>query len=96
MRPSFAGLLAMAFALSSVPAGAAPPESAFAALPEMSMVRLSPNGQRVARANDPGGAPLVVVFDLATGMGSRTSPSWPDTSASGEATTPRATGASGT
>jgi hypothetical protein len=33
----------------------------------MSMVRLSPNGQRVAWANDPGGTPLVIVFDLATG-----------------------------
>ena len=43
---------------------APPPASAFAALPEMSMVRLSPNGQRVAWANDPGGSPLVVVFDL--------------------------------
>ncbi len=44
-----------------------PPASAFAALPEMSLVRLSPNGLRVAWANDPGGMPLVVVFDLATG-----------------------------
>lgn len=47
---------------------APPPASAFAALPEMSMVRLSPDGQRVAWANDPGGTPLVVVFDLATGQ----------------------------
>jgi hypothetical protein len=46
---------------------APPPASAFAALPEMSMVRLSPNGQRVAWANDPGGTPLIVVFDLTTG-----------------------------
>jgi dipeptidyl aminopeptidase/acylaminoacyl peptidase len=44
-----------------------PPASAFAALPEMSFVRLSPDGQRVAWCNDPGGAPLVVVFDLASG-----------------------------
>lgn len=44
-----------------------PPASAFASLPEMSLVRLSPNGQRVAWANDPGGVPVVVVFDLATG-----------------------------
>jgi len=44
-----------------------PPASAFASLPEMSLVRLSPNGQRVAWANDPGGMPVVVVFDLATG-----------------------------
>ena len=46
---------------------APPPASAFAALPEMSMVTLSPNGQRAAWTNDPGGTPLVVVFDLATG-----------------------------
>lgn len=32
------------------------------------MVRLSPNGQRVAWVNDPGGTPLVVVFDVATGQ----------------------------
>jgi dipeptidyl aminopeptidase/acylaminoacyl peptidase len=44
-----------------------PAASAFAALPEMSFVRLSPDGQRVAWANDPGGSPLVVVFDLAAG-----------------------------
>ena len=44
-----------------------PPASAFASLPEMSFVRLSPNGQRVAWANDPGGTPLVVVFDLGAG-----------------------------
>jgi len=53
--------------LSAQALAAPPPASAFAALPEMSMVRLSPNGQRVAWANDPGVAPLVVVFDLATG-----------------------------
>ena len=47
--------------------GDMPPAAAFAALPELSMVRLSPNGQRVAWANDPGGTPLVVVFDLASG-----------------------------
>jgi dipeptidyl aminopeptidase/acylaminoacyl peptidase len=54
---------------ASVDAAASPtsPASAFAALPEMSLVSLSPNGQRVAWANDPGGKPLVVVFDLATG-----------------------------
>ena len=54
-------------AFSAQTHAAPPPASAFAALPEMSMVRLSPNGQRVAWANDPGGSPLVVVFDLATG-----------------------------
>lgn len=48
-------------------ADAPPPASAFASLPEMSFVRLSPNGQRVAWANDPGGSPVVVVFDLASG-----------------------------
>lgn len=60
--------LTVAFAGLCAGAGAAPPPaSAFAALPEMSMVRMSPNGQRVAWANDPGGSPIVVVFDLATG-----------------------------
>jgi hypothetical protein len=44
--------------LSAESPAAPPPASAFAALPEMSMVRLSPNGQRVAWANDPGGTPL--------------------------------------
>ena len=58
-----AGVLFLSIEAMSAP----PPASAFAALPEMSMVRLSPNGQRVAWANDPGGSPLVVVFDLATG-----------------------------
>ena len=48
-------------------AQAPPPASAFASLPEMTLVRLSPNGQRVAWANDPGGTPVVVVFDLASG-----------------------------
>ena len=55
----------------SVAAGAIaqppPPAAAFAALPEMSFVCLSPDGQRVAWVNDPGGSPLVVVFDLAAG-----------------------------
>ncbi len=59
---------ALACAFSSLAAGQAPPPvSAFAALPEMSFVRLSPNGQRVAWANDPGGSPVVVVFDLGAG-----------------------------
>lgn len=52
---------------ASAHATALPPASAFAALPEMSLVSLSPNGQRVAWANDPGGTPLVIVFDLASG-----------------------------
>jgi dipeptidyl aminopeptidase/acylaminoacyl peptidase len=58
---------AMLCCLSFTASAAPPPASAFAALPEMSFVRLSPNGQRVAWANDPGGTPVVVVFDLATG-----------------------------
>ena len=58
-----AGLLGLGLSAAAAP----PPASAFAALPEMSMVRLSPNGQRVAWVNDPGGTPLVVVFDVATG-----------------------------
>lgn len=53
--------------LSADALAAPPPASAFSSLPEMSMVRLSPNRQRVAWTNDPGGSPLVVVFDLATG-----------------------------
>jgi dipeptidyl aminopeptidase/acylaminoacyl peptidase len=44
-----------------------PPAAAFASLPEMSFVRLSPDGQKLAWANDPGGTPVVVIFDLATG-----------------------------
>jgi len=44
-----------------------PPAAAFASLPEMAFVRLSPDGQKVAWANDPGGSPVVVIFDLATG-----------------------------
>jgi dipeptidyl aminopeptidase/acylaminoacyl peptidase len=62
------GWLTAALFVASAPSWAAvPPARAFAALPEMSLVRLSPNGQRVAWANDPGGSPVVVVFDLATG-----------------------------
>ena len=61
------GLVSVCAFLSGEAIAAPPPASAFAALPEMSMVRLSPNGQRVAWANDPGGTPFVIVFDLATG-----------------------------
>ncbi|HET8692099.1 MAG TPA: S9 family peptidase [Steroidobacteraceae bacterium] len=61
-------LAALAAVSASLAAEAAPPPaSAFAALPEMSLVRLSPSGERVAWANDPGGSPIVVVFDVATG-----------------------------
>lgn len=68
MRMIVASWLVVGLLGTSLPASAAlPPASAFAALPEMSMVRLSPNGQRVAWVNDPGGSPLVVVFDLAAG-----------------------------
>lgn len=63
-----AWLIAVAAPLAAAAQEATPPPaSAFAALPEMSFVRLSPNGQRIAWANDPGGAPVVIVFDLATG-----------------------------
>ncbi|MBF8293017.1 MAG: prolyl oligopeptidase family protein [Steroidobacteraceae bacterium] len=55
--------LATAVALGQTP----PPASAFASLPELSMVRLSPDGQKVAWANDPGGKPVVDIFDLASG-----------------------------
>lgn len=69
MKVFLAACLATAFNCISAGAQGAtpPPASAFASLPEMSMVRLSPNGQRVAWANDPGGMPIVVVFDLGTG-----------------------------
>jgi dipeptidyl aminopeptidase/acylaminoacyl peptidase len=62
-------LRVFAFAVFSAHAfaQAPPPAAAFAALPEMSLVRLSPDGRRIAWANDPGGSPLVVVFDLAAG-----------------------------
>jgi dipeptidyl aminopeptidase/acylaminoacyl peptidase len=62
-----AGFFAVLAGLATTAQAAMPPASAFAALPEMSFVRLSPNGQRVAWANDPGGSPIVVVFDVATG-----------------------------
>lgn len=59
---------AFAGTLAALPAAAAaPPASAFASLPEMAMVVLSPDGQKVAWANDPGGTPVVVIFDLSTG-----------------------------
>ncbi|MDP9198063.1 MAG: prolyl oligopeptidase family serine peptidase [Pseudomonadota bacterium] len=60
------GVVATVFTGMAI-AQAPPPAAAFAALPEMSFVRLSPNGQRIAWANDPGGSPIVVVFDLAAG-----------------------------
>lgn len=43
------------------------PASAFASLPEMSFVRLSPDGEKIAWANDTGGLPTVVIFDLVAG-----------------------------
>ncbi|MGH8196751.1 MAG: alpha/beta fold hydrolase [Steroidobacteraceae bacterium] len=43
------------------------PAAAFASLPEMAMVCMTPDGQKVAWANDPGGKPIVIIFDLATG-----------------------------
>ncbi len=60
------GLIACALC-GSAAAQTPPPASAFASLPQMSFVRLSPNGQRVAWANDPGGNPVIEVFDLAAG-----------------------------
>ena len=62
-RRVFACTLALAANAVAQP----PPATAFAALPEMSFVCLSPDGRRIAWANDPGGSPLVVVFDLAAG-----------------------------
>jgi dipeptidyl aminopeptidase/acylaminoacyl peptidase len=58
-----AALLASAYAFAQAP----PPASAFASLPELSMVRLTPDGQKVAWAHDPGGSPVVEIFDLAAG-----------------------------
>ncbi len=66
-KAAIAWLAAGLFSLSVHAATTPPPASAFAALPEMSFVRLSPNGERVAWANDPGGSPIVVVFDLVAG-----------------------------
>src|SRR5512134_929094 len=59
-------LVCAGFLAGNACAQSLPPASAFAALPEMSFVRLSPDGQRVAWANDPGGSPVVIVFDLGT------------------------------
>lgn len=44
-----------------------PPAAAFASLPEMAMVCMTPDGQKVAWANDPGGKPVIIIFDLVTG-----------------------------
>jgi dipeptidyl aminopeptidase/acylaminoacyl peptidase len=63
-----ATLVAVSASFATVAGSAPPPASSFAALPEMSFVRLSPSGQRVAWANDAGGSPIVVVFDVATGQ----------------------------
>jgi len=61
-------VLAVAGTLAGTCAAAAPPPaSAFASLPEMSMVVLSPDGGKVAWVNDPGGNPAVIIFDLAAG-----------------------------
>lgn len=60
--------LACALALSANAVAQQPPAAAaLASLPEMSMVCLTPDGQKVAWANDPGGKPIIVIFDLATG-----------------------------
>ncbi len=69
MQVKLSGILAAVFILATKPALAQslPPASAFAALPELSMVRLSPDGQKVAWAHDPGGNPVVEIFDLAAG-----------------------------
>ena len=62
------GVLACVLSLAaSAIAQQPPPAAAFASLPEMAMVCLTPDGQKVAWANDPGGKPIVVIFDLATG-----------------------------
>jgi dienelactone hydrolase len=61
-------VLACALALSTnANAQQSPPAAAFASLPEMAMVCLTPDGQKVAWANDPGGKPVIVIFDLTTG-----------------------------
>jgi len=57
----------VAILVAGVSAAAAPPASAFASLPELAMVCLTPDGQKVAWANDPGGKPVIIIFDLATG-----------------------------
>ena len=63
-----ASLLVLASLVAgNVEAVTPPPASAFASLPELSMVRLSPDGQRVAWVQDPGGKPVIDMFDLVTG-----------------------------
>lgn len=60
---SVSACLATGNALAQTP----PPASAFASLPDLSMVRLTPDGRKVAWVHDPGGTPVVDIFDLATG-----------------------------
>jgi len=64
---SFVASVLLASGIVQAQAQTLPPASAFAALPELSMVRLSPDGQKVAWAQDPGGKPVVEIFDLAKG-----------------------------
>lgn len=61
------GWVATIFFLAGVASAAPPPVAAFASLPEMAMVCMTPDGQKVAWANDPGGKPVIIIFDLATG-----------------------------
>jgi dipeptidyl aminopeptidase/acylaminoacyl peptidase len=67
MKKTAMTLIALIAGTTGALAKDVPPASAFAALPEMSFVRLSPDGQRVAWANDPGGSPQVFALELATG-----------------------------
>lgn len=60
-----AGWVASIFFLASLATAEPPPAAAFASLPEMAMVCMTPDGQKVAWANDPGGKPVIIIFDLA-------------------------------
>jgi dienelactone hydrolase len=62
-----AGWIVSNFFLACLANAEPPPVAAFASLPEMAMVCMTPDGQKVAWANDPGGKPVIIIFDLATG-----------------------------
>ncbi|MGQ0384412.1 MAG: hypothetical protein ACT4UP_07015, partial [Gammaproteobacteria bacterium] len=64
---ALAGLFALACLSISCQAFAQqpPPAEAFASLPEMTFVRMTPDGQKLAWASDPGGKTIVVIHDLA-------------------------------
>ena len=60
-------ILAVGLCGSSAAAEAPPPAAAFARLPDLAMVRLTPDGKTVAFAGYRGGKRLVSIVDLSTG-----------------------------